>query len=60
LWNPIVYPKDRYGRTQYFEKKVYPNFALKYILSKENVPIKELRHNFPYGILTYEDGVGIK
>lgn len=42
LWNPLVYPKDEYGRTQYLEKIVFPNFTTGYFTFADGTPVEEL------------------
>lgn len=42
LWNPLVYPKDEYGRITYLEKKVLPNYTNGYFTYADGTPIHEL------------------
>lgn len=42
LWNPLVYPKDEYGRIIYLEKKVLPNYVNGYFTYADGTPIREL------------------
>lgn len=42
LWNPLVYPKDEYGRITYLEKKVLPNYTNGYFTYADGTPIREL------------------
>lgn len=42
LWNPLVYPKDEYGRITYLEKKVLPNYVNGYFTYADGTPIREL------------------
>lgn len=42
LWNPLVYPKDEYGRITYLEKKVLPNYTNGYFTYADGTPIQEL------------------
>ena len=53
LWNPLVYPKDEYGRIQYLEKIILPNWASGYFTFEDGTPIAELpvpTQQFKYGI----------
>lgn len=49
LWNPLVYPKDEYGRITYLEKKVLPNYTNGYFTYADGTPIQEL----PNSVLLY-------